>query len=529
MNNVTLALPVGFQLDQFRIESVLGKGGFGITYIATDLRLQKSVAVKELMPDSIVTRVEGTTVVVHSHDSLESWDWARKRFISEARTLASFSHPAIVGVHHFLEANGTAYMVMDFVDGESYEARLRRIGREPDEGSLMAVIGPIMDGLAEVHTKGLLHRDIKPDNIMINRRNEPILIDFGAAREVVSTPVSVQLITHGYSPFEQYQSNATLLPSSDIYAIGAVMCRGASGEKPPVATERVMEDPFIPLATRNLPGFSIGFLDCIDRALSVRADSRQQSIEEFKADIQGRQGTIRLEPKTSPAIPANAPPPIPSQTQPAKKTVPAALLAAGIVILLLGAGFFGVVFFTKKNQPDNSISSSEKASLNKTPNDFLPDANSQDLPPVNQNPFTPRGQDNPSASQDDFLKKEKLFQAKQNIKAGYNAFYSIEDRNLIIARLSPMVANSKNQSTREAAQRDITQHSAQLIIDDNLLQRTIQTIKSLQHTDPHIVELAWLEFKNEANLSLASASPDEMEFSEGILVAFAEKIGYPYP
>jgi len=178
-----LALPVGFQIEHFRIEAVLGKGGFGITYLAVDLQLGKRVAIKELLPDTIATRIEGLTVVPHSVGMQENWEWARDRFLEEARTLATFSHPAIVGVHRLIEANGTVYMVMDYVEGESYEARLQRIGTEPDQASLMAVVSPILSGLEEVHAHGLLHRDIKPENILIDKRGQPVLIEFGRARE----------------------------------------------------------------------------------------------------------------------------------------------------------------------------------------------------------------------------------------------------------------------------------------------------------------------------------------------------------
>ena len=160
MEEHRLALPIGFQIEHFRIESVLGKGGFGITYLAADLQLGKWVAIKELLPDTIATRIEGMTVVPHSTSLQESWQWARERFLEEARMLAGFNHPAIVGVHRLIEANGTVYMVMDYVEGESYEARLQRIGTEPDQASLMAIMRPILDGLEEVHARGLLHRDI---------------------------------------------------------------------------------------------------------------------------------------------------------------------------------------------------------------------------------------------------------------------------------------------------------------------------------------------------------------------------------
>jgi len=161
MQDHSLALPKGTQLDYFRIEAILGKGGFGITYEALDIQLGKRVAIKELFPDSIATRSAGGLVVPHSAAKNECWQWARERFLEEARVLASFSHPAIVGIHRIIEAHGTIYLIMDFVQGENYETRLRRIGCEPNEESLMAVVGPLLDGLREVHAKGLLHRDIK--------------------------------------------------------------------------------------------------------------------------------------------------------------------------------------------------------------------------------------------------------------------------------------------------------------------------------------------------------------------------------
>ena len=208
------------------MSDVYKRQGFGITYVAIDTHLGKRVAIKELLPDSIATRVEGSTVVPQTTSMEDSWAWAKERFLEEARFLAGFSHPAIVGVHRLLEANGTAYMVMDYVEGESYEARLRRIGKEPDQASLMAVIGPIMEGIEELHAKHLLHRDIKPDNILIDKRGKPVLIDFGSARTSVgATMTMTSMVTHGYSPIEQYQTKGKMGPWTDIYALGAVMCR----------------------------------------------------------------------------------------------------------------------------------------------------------------------------------------------------------------------------------------------------------------------------------------------------------------
>ena len=303
METHRLALTSGYQLEKFQIVRILGKGGFGITYEAIDLQLSKKVAIKELLPDSIATRVEGSTVVPQTTSMEDSWTWAKERFLEEARFLAGFSHPAIVGVHRLIEANGTAYMVMDFVEGESYEARLRRIGKEPDQASLMAVMGPILEGIEEIHAKNLLHRDIKPDNILIDKRGKPVLIDFGSARmSVGATMTMTSMVTHGYSPIEQYQTKGRMGPWTDIYAIGAVMCRAITGEKPPVAADRVIEDDFQWVSNRKPAGYDETFLNAVDWALRVRVEDRPQSVASFSEHLS--------------VVRAATPPPIPSKIDP---------------------------------------------------------------------------------------------------------------------------------------------------------------------------------------------------------------------
>jgi len=279
-----LALPSGYRIENYEIQGVLGKGGFGITYVAYDSTLGRHMAIKELLPDSIATRIEGSTVVAMGPSHEESWQWARDRFIEEARILAGFRHPNIIAVHRLIEANGTVYLVMDHLEGESYETRLRRIGREPDQASLMRVIGPLLDGLQEVHAANLLHRDIKPENILFDKRDNPILIDFGAARATVeATMTMTSIVTHGYSPIEQYQTKGKMGPWTDIYAMGAVMCRAITGEKPPTSAERVEEDEYMPLGSRfDLPSFSGAFLKAVDKALQVWAKDRPQKIEDCK-------------------------------------------------------------------------------------------------------------------------------------------------------------------------------------------------------------------------------------------------------
>jgi serine/threonine protein kinase len=347
METHRLALIPGFRLDNFQIERILGKGGFGITYVALDLHLGKRVAIKELLPDSIATRVEGSTVVPQTPSMQESWEWARARFLEEAQILANFSHPAIVGVHRLIEANGTVYIVMDFVDGESYESRLRRIGRETDQETLMEVIAPILDGLQQVHSKNLLHRDIKPENILLSSSGQPVLIDFGSARTSIGATMSMtSIVTHGYSPIEQYQTKGRMGPWTDIYAMGAVMCRAITGEKPPVAADRLMADDFEWLSYRSVEGFSPAFLRTVDWALRLKPEERPPSILEWREQWNAKDSEIPRTSNSFTSLPATSEASLPLPIPEVKtiKTEPLSIWSLVLGILsIIGCSVGGVL------------------------------------------------------------------------------------------------------------------------------------------------------------------------------------------
>jgi len=275
-----LAFPVDTQIDYFQIESVLGKSEFGITYKALDTQLGRYVVIKELLPYAMATRTTDWTVVPQKPELERSWKSVRERFLAESRLLASFSHPAVVGVQRVIEAHGTIYLVVDFVDGESYETRLQRIEREPDSGTLLAVFAPILDGLLHSHARGLLHRSIKPANIRISMDGQPVLIDFGIAR-TAGGPTMRSLLTPGYSSIEQYKTKQLMGPWTDIYAVGATMCRAMTGEPPPLATERFEEDEFLWLADQKCPGFAKVFREAVDWAVRVQPQDRPQRIVDW--------------------------------------------------------------------------------------------------------------------------------------------------------------------------------------------------------------------------------------------------------
>lgn len=271
-------------MGKYRLREILGSGGFGITYLAEDRTLNREVAVKELLPNDIATRVDGTTVVAKTQSEEESLTWARERFVNEGRALAACDHPNVVHVYEMVEANGTAYMVTKYEKGRSLERWLKDLGHVPDEEELRGVLMPLLSGLERVHDAGFLHRDIKPDNIYLTTNGRPVLLDFGSARQAVSnrSMAMTSIVTSGYAPFEQYYEDGNQGPWSDIYAMGAVMYRAIVGKKPPESTRRLKDDPCEKLATRYDGQYDPHFLKAIDKALSVNETKRPQSVAEWR-------------------------------------------------------------------------------------------------------------------------------------------------------------------------------------------------------------------------------------------------------
>jgi len=200
------ALPAESRLHWYVLERVLGQGGFGITYLARDTNLDQRVAIKEYLPVEVATRRSDGTVRARTVEQDERYCGGLERFIREARTLARFDHPNIVRVHSVFEFNGTAYMVMRFEEGETLAALLER-RHVLSEGELLRVLMPIVEGLELVHKAGFIHRDIKPDNILIRPDGSSVLLDFGSARQASGQSRTVTiLVAPGYAPFEQYYS-----------------------------------------------------------------------------------------------------------------------------------------------------------------------------------------------------------------------------------------------------------------------------------------------------------------------------------
>lgn len=305
-----LALQQGFQVGDYRIERVLGKGGFGITYLAVDLRSKTKVAIKELLPDGIATRHASFRVVPHSPGQADDFAWALERFREEARILAELRHPNIVRVHRLIEANETVYMVMDFLGYRDLGTALREHATPPDPAWLLRIFDGILTGLEAVHQQGQLHRDLKPANIMVTDEGTPILLDFGSARADLGRTITMtSVVTEGYSPFEQYQTRARQGPFTDIYAAAAVMHRALTGRKPLVSTDRMTDDRLKSLAGNaklKAAGYPKKFLGAIDQALKLNPDDRPESVAAWRKKMGFlKPGSDPKSTKTAPPVTAD--------------------------------------------------------------------------------------------------------------------------------------------------------------------------------------------------------------------------------
>ncbi|OUD13936.1 hypothetical protein TPSD3_06225 [Thioflexithrix psekupsensis] len=301
------ALPHGFWLNEYQIESVLGNpGGFGITYLATDTHLQQRVAIKEYLPSEFAVREGISTVQMRSDSDAPSFRWGLERFVAEARALARFHHPNVVRVLRYFEANGTAYMVMEYQNGENLSHYIKRKGTLTEE-EFLAILLPLLDGLEKVHEAGLLHRDIKPNNIYIRSDNSPVLLDFGSARYSMNQERSIvtSIVTPGYAPLEQYDNEREAQgPWTDIYALGAVSYFMVNGEPPMPATRRVIKDPLIPAKEIGEGRYSTQILAAIDWALQPTEEKRPQSIAEWRAALLADRPSYRLSSLAHAASPA---------------------------------------------------------------------------------------------------------------------------------------------------------------------------------------------------------------------------------
>lgn len=283
-------LSIGTRLGEFEIRGLVGVGGFGIVYRAFDHDLEREVAIKEYMPGLLASRTVGGQVQARGRTHAETFEAGRRSFMLEAKMLARFDHPALVKVFRFWEGNGTAYMVMPLYTGQTLAQALKQLPGPPTETWLMGVLVPLLGALEALHSQQIFHRDVAPDNILLLRNGRPVLLDFGAARQVISdrTQTLTAILKPNYAPIEQYAEVPNLRqgPWTDLYALGAVVYASLTGKPPPPAAARTVQDDLVPLvdvaarleAEHGLH-YSATFLGAWQQTLAVRPNERPQSVQ----------------------------------------------------------------------------------------------------------------------------------------------------------------------------------------------------------------------------------------------------------
>ncbi len=284
-------LPDGHILHGYRIIRTLGAGGFGVTYLAEELVLERRVVLKENFPDTLCYREsKSLDVVLRASEGQGTFDWAHNNFLREARLLASLNHPYIAKVYTFFHAHRTAYYVTEFIDGKSLADATNgyiRLNQYIPQGAFVAMMVRVLDALDHLHRREVLHRDVKPDNILITNQGFPKLIDFGAAREEYGDADAGVVESLGFSPPEQSTADGNMGPWTDLYAFGATLFYTLTGECLPGAKIRMSHDTVTPLSGRDAlkNAYDIRLLNSIDKSIRLAIDQRYHSAAEWIADL----------------------------------------------------------------------------------------------------------------------------------------------------------------------------------------------------------------------------------------------------
>ncbi len=297
--------------NEYEIRGVLGQGGFGITYDARDVRLDTRRAVKEYFPHEMSRRMGAAQIEAYSGVHNEQFVWGRSRFVDEGKLIARFSHPGIVKVIRLFEENNTAYMVLDFVEGETLEAWAQR-HPQPAADTVMELVRRLLDALEEIHGAHILHRDISPDNVMIRSNGDPVYIDFGAARsDLGSRTKTFVVIRAGYSPSEQHSGLVQLQGAwTDLYSLGATLYRVVTGHAPVSGLARSAGDTLEPASVVAAGRYPDSLLQGIDTALRMHMKERPQTVADLRRLVFAEPPAVSL--PRPPVPPARDPTPPPS-------------------------------------------------------------------------------------------------------------------------------------------------------------------------------------------------------------------------
>lgn len=353
------------------VGKVLGRGGFGVTYLGYDIHNDKKVAIKEYYPVGLAFRSPGTAgITTFSGEKGESYQNGVEKFYEEAKTISRFNgNPNIINVHEFFYENNTAYFVMEYVSGIDLNQYILQNGGNIPYQRAMEIMTPIMNALIIIHSVGVLHRDISPDNIYLSDDGEIKLIDFGAARQVIGeeTKGLSVILKQGFAPFEQYQKKGRQGPWSDVYALGATMYYAVTGKQPEEAMSRLEQDDLI---MPSLLGIEIHplFEIILEKMLAMRIEDRYQSVFELKNDFSkidlsaaddsfeksfedafksGKTASVYPVLKKSTVVQEE-------KVQPKKWTKNTTIITSAVVGVLLILSFTVLGIYLSKNKPSNN-------------------------------------------------------------------------------------------------------------------------------------------------------------------------------
>ena len=364
------ALPQGHRIEEYKLVRVLRAGDFDMTYLVSGRNLKATVVLKEYLPSEIVRRTADNSVAPQEDTFREDFEWGMEQFLDQARTLAQFQHPNIVRVHRSFAAQGTAYMAMEYVEGETLAEVLARRATL-SESALRDMLQPLLAGLAVVHEANLLHGDINPENIILrNEGDSPVLLDFGAARQAIGARIrpGTPVVTPGYAPPEQYSAQGEQGPWTDLYALGGVCYRALTGQTPADATDQSRQAPLTLL--RRLCGdhVSAPTLDAIGWALRENAQERPQDVAAWRANFFGEAeapAAESVEPAGEAEAPADAGEPASAPPSgPIRLPWRKILIWGGLVALVVLVGVVGYRGMRDKaEQPQRAAESARQAAL----------------------------------------------------------------------------------------------------------------------------------------------------------------------
>ena len=277
--------------NKYMVGRAIGVGGFGITYIGWDLNLQMYIAIKEYFPESLAWRDSSVslTEVMPNTSKKDVYDKGLKRYVEEARNISRFYDlQGIVSVKDFFYENGTGYIVMEYINGVTLKEYLKSAGGRLNEATVLSLMKPVLESLSQIHNSGLVHRDISPDNIMVDQKNRIKLIDFGAARAQASAEDKTYtvILKHGYAPVEQYYAKGNQGAWTDVYSICATMYKMLTGQTPPNSIERMENDKYIPPSALGI-SVSPRTEQVLYKGLAIRCEDRYQNVSQMLADLYG--------------------------------------------------------------------------------------------------------------------------------------------------------------------------------------------------------------------------------------------------